>query len=112
MSEYLPDYLDERVRWRRVEAALEGVPFLTLDDLLRIMGADPDCCDARDRAAAAWDLRALGYREEYISKWGLRGVFKRWVKIARDDEWYRQNLPGRRWQYPRPKSPDEFIPRT
>ena|SRR5579863_2291580 len=72
----------------------EGIGYLTLSDMLELMGAEIDLCDETDRAMARRDLRANGYDERYIALWGRRRIFKRWVIVGRDREWCRQNLPG------------------
>ena len=92
----MPTYLrDEHAvdHFNRSTEALEGIGHLKLEDMLVLMGADPDVCDETDREFARRDLLANGYAERHIAQWGRRRIFKRWVIVGRDREWCRQNLP-------------------
>lgn len=85
-------------RTQRARVVLEGIPYLTLADMLVLMGADPAFCDEEDQAAAKSDLRACGYADRHISRFGSRAIFPRWVKIAREDAWFAEHLPGQDWR--------------
>jgi hypothetical protein len=79
---YPPSGRSAIAHFRQVEAALDGIPHLTLDDFLMLMHAEPDSCGVADRNMAEWDLRANGYREDRVTMHGHRRVFLRWVKTT------------------------------
>lgn len=82
MSIYIPDGTTWHGHHRKVEAALEGIGFLTEHDVIALMGGDVHLCSDRDRAMARGDLRALGYRERPLALWGRRPIFWRWEKVT------------------------------
>ncbi len=103
MSLYLPEGRSRSEHERLLEEALDGIGFLTEDDMIELMGVDSRLCGDHDRWLARADLRAMGYREEVVSLWSRRRIFRRWVKVADSrkeltarwgDEFVRQNGLG------------------
>jgi hypothetical protein len=86
MSIYMPKGTCRHVHYRRLRDALDGIGFLTVHDLIELMGGDSRLGCQEDFDLARADLRAMGYREEPIGLWGRRRVFWRWVKVAYSPE--------------------------
>lgn len=86
MSIYMSKGTCRHTHFRRLRAALDGIGFLTVQDLIELMGGDSHLCSQEDFDLAKADLHAMGYREEPIGLWGRRRVFWRWVKVAYSPE--------------------------
>jgi hypothetical protein len=103
-STYCPRDRDRGKHSRLIAEAVEGIPYLTEDDMLVLMGADLSLCTEWDRQLARSDLYVCGYRRGLVALHGRPRVFPRWIKVDREESWLDSA------NVPMPRTPPGFYP--